>query len=105
MSKRGVNGDDLSTVLCALTWRLVRQHGWSRRIDVEQLARDSNYTDEKRVREIIRGELSQQPFVTFHRGHDQVWIRKQDKDDIRDFLTDNCGYQEWRINVKLESNR
>jgi len=105
MSSRGVNGDDLSTALCALTWRLVRLHGWAKRISIDQLAQKSNYSDEKRVRGIIRNELSKKPFVTVHPAKGQVWVRKQDKDAIRDYLVNECGYQRFRVNVKLESNR
>jgi hypothetical protein len=105
MTNRSVDGDQVSVIVCALTWRLVRQHGWSRRIEVSDLARDCNYSDEKAIRDIIRNELANKPFVTFHKGKDQIWIRKQDKEDIRDYLTKSCGYKSWRVSAKLDSNR
>lgn len=105
MTKSAVDGDDLPTVLCNLTWRIVRQHGWSKRTSVAQLARNSNYNDEKAARDVIRNELSKKSFMGFHKGKDQVWVRKQDKDELKKYLQNSCGYSKMRIDAKLDSEK
>jgi len=57
---------------CAIVWKLLRSHGWSRAVDVTQLVRDAPVLDEQRGRDLARNDLPQLSFIGYHPGRDEI---------------------------------
>lgn len=88
---------------CALIWSLARTHGWSTEVQVDDLVKNANVTDEQQARQIARNQLRQRPFINYHQGRDTIWISAPPGDDICYFLRDHCGYSELQIEATFSS--
>lgn len=51
-------------VECALLWKLVRSHGWSNEVAVQDLVDDANVQDETQGRDVARNQLATRDFIT-----------------------------------------
>lgn len=100
-----MTADDSDTegIECALLWRLARDHGWSKEVDVKRLVSDSNVRDEKRGREVARNQLSENEYVGYHQGKDTIWLDPPPTDELAYHLRDECGFMELQIEATLDS--
>lgn len=87
-------------MICHLSWRLARIHGWSQSIAVPDLVSQINVPDEARARKLCRTKLAAKSDIGYHPGRDEIWI-KVPHDDFAHYLRDNCGYSELRIDATL----
>lgn len=87
-------------ILCRLSWRLARTHGWSKEIPVPDLVSQIGISDESRGRDLCRNELSDRSYIKYHPGKDEISL-KVPHDDLAYDLRDKCGYSELRIEATL----
>jgi hypothetical protein len=90
-------------ILCSLVWKLTRTHGWSTRVGINDLASSANVLDERRARDLARDELPDEPFINYHAGKDEIWLVPPPGDDLREFLTDRCGYTDLQVDATISS--
>lgn len=89
--------------MCALLWELSRGHGWSKEVEIEDLARGANVLDEKQARDVARNELAKKDYIGYHQGRDTIWLRGPPPEDVCYELRDKCGYSEIQIESTFDS--
>lgn len=89
-------------VECALLWKLVRSHGWSNEVAVQDLVDDANVQDETQGRDVARNQLATRDFIGYHGGKDTIWVTGPPSDEIAYHLRDECGYSEIQIEATFK---
>lgn len=86
-------------IRCALLWWLSRRHGWANWIPVDDLV-NSVPTHERGRARAVADDLQREPYTVFRRNRG-FKIDHSHMDALAQFLRDECGYGEFRIEATL----